>query len=43
MRPATKPGAGSPSIAGTTGTIREPDFSNVSGIVAGVTCATCTP
>ena len=42
-RPTTKPGAGSPSIAGTTGTLRRADFSSSSASVAGTTCDTSTP
>src|SRR5437868_6617947 len=37
------PGAGSPSVAGTTGTWRVADFSKDSATLAGVTCTTCTP
>ena len=43
MRPTTNPGAGSPSMAGTTGTLRRADFSSSSASVAGTTCATSTP
>ena len=41
--PATNPGAGVPSIAGTTGTSAWPDRSISSATVAGITCATSTP
>ena len=42
-RPTTKPGAGSSSMSGTTGTVRTAEASNVSDSVAGVTCSTLTP
>ena len=44
MRPITNPSAGSPSIAGTTGTLRGgPVLSIAIAIVAGTTCVTSTP
>ena len=43
-RPTTKPGAGSPSSAGTTGTVRlVPSARSSSASVDGMTCATSTP
>ena len=42
-RPATNPGAGSPSTSGTTGTVRSAENSNVKDTTEGVTCSTLTP
>src|SRR5262249_4262137 len=41
--PTTKPGAGRPSTAGTTGTWRVADVSNTTAIADGMICTTSTP